>query len=203
MAVAAGATDSLALKADGTVIGWGSNTAPPLTLSNAVAVAEGAGFCLALTEDGKVTAWGQSTLPQQTIPPNLGGLVAISAGDNHGMPLREDGTVVAWGYVTAALTNTPAGLTNVVSISAGSFHNVALTAASAPKTLINDAQLSTTGFSISLPSQCGRIYGLEYKKSIDELSWTRLPLVAGTGETLLLRDSSAPAGARFYRIRRW
>jgi hypothetical protein len=203
VAVAAGATDSLALKADGTVIGWGSNTAPPSTLSNAVAVAEGAGFCLALTEDGKVTAWGGGTLPQQTIPPNLGGLVAISAGDNHGMALREDGTVVAWGYVTAALTNIPAGLMNVVSISAGSFHNVALTAASAPKTLIDDAQLLTTGFSISLPSQCGRVYGLEYKNAIDELSWTRLPLVAGTGETLLLSDSSAAAGARFYRIRRW
>lgn len=51
---------SVALKRDGTVVSWGSETRPkqPTNLSDVVAVAAGAEQCLALTSHGKVVAWG-------------------------------------------------------------------------------------------------------------------------------------------------
>ena len=62
VAVAAGGGDSMALRADGTVVVWGNNTygqtnVPP-GLSNVVAIAAGFYHCLALRNDGTVVAWG-------------------------------------------------------------------------------------------------------------------------------------------------
>jgi hypothetical protein len=103
------------------------------------------------------------------------------------------------------VTNPPVGLTNVTSVAAGYYHSVALVGPGPPVSTasINEPQLSATGFSVSIPSQSGRVYGLEYKNALDEAAWMRLPLVAGTGTSLLLRDLTAGAGQRFYRIRRW
>ena len=62
MAVAAGNYHSLALKADGKVIGWGSNrwgqATSPAGLSNVLTVLGGWDYSLALRADGTVAAWG-------------------------------------------------------------------------------------------------------------------------------------------------
>jgi len=107
VAVAAGAGHSLALKADGTVIGWGWNhagaaTGVPTTnspnnldfyssgqvqvggcvLSNVASIAAGHGYSLALKKDGTVVAWGRmvNDLYPATVPEGLSNVVAISAG---------------------------------------------------------------------------------------------------------------------------
>ena len=58
MAIAAGHAHSLALKTDGTVVGWGSvidgQTTIPGGLSNIVAIAAGGAHSLALKTDGTV-----------------------------------------------------------------------------------------------------------------------------------------------------
>src|SRR2546426_381527 len=80
VAVSAGAKHSLALKADGTVVGWGnSGVNVPVGLSNVVAVAAGRGNSLALKADGTVVGWN---LGQGANPSNLSNILAISAGDN-------------------------------------------------------------------------------------------------------------------------
>ena len=60
--MAAGGIHSLALKTDGTVVGWGLNddgqTTIPGGLSNAVAIAAGHAHSLALKTDGTVVGWG-------------------------------------------------------------------------------------------------------------------------------------------------
>ncbi|MEZ5436528.1 MAG: hypothetical protein R3E67_08540 [Pseudomonadales bacterium] len=55
----------MALKNDGTVIGWGDNAdgkvAPPAGLADVVAVSAGVDHSLALQGDGTVVSWGSQT----------------------------------------------------------------------------------------------------------------------------------------------
>src|SRR6267378_3330630 len=95
IAVAGGAGHSLALLANGTVVGWGDNTFGqinvPLGLTGVVAIAVGDYHSLALKSDGTVVAWGDNTDGQTTVPPGLTNVTAISAGFFHSLALRADG----------------------------------------------------------------------------------------------------------------
>ena len=116
--VAAGASHSLVVKSDGTLLAWGSNgygqlgdsstTTRPTpvaagTFSGVTAVAAGANHSLALKSDGTVWAFGSnasgqlgvgatpssSTTPIQVT--SLSGVVAIAAGANHSLAVKSDG----------------------------------------------------------------------------------------------------------------
>jgi alpha-tubulin suppressor-like RCC1 family protein len=103
VAVAASGGHTLALKSDGTVIGWGYNrtgqaTGTPTkdfpnisagqvrieghTLTNIASVAAGDGYSLALTRDGRLIAWGRmvNELYPVTVPLGLSNVVAVAAG---------------------------------------------------------------------------------------------------------------------------
>ena len=80
IAIVAGSSHSLALKADGTVMAWGAN------------------------DYGKL---GDASTSQRAAPiqvkdaagtGTLSAITSISAGGNHSLALRSDGTVWAWGY---------------------------------------------------------------------------------------------------------
>jgi alpha-tubulin suppressor-like RCC1 family protein len=136
---------SLALKADGTVFGWGSNhrgqaigypTPDPYTtnglvtlggevLRGVVAVEAGNGFSLALKKNGTVAVWGSGYEGATAVPPGLSNVTAIAAGEFHGLALKTDGTVACWGGRKGVF----AGLSNVVCIAAAKswfWHDVAL-----------------------------------------------------------------------------
>ena len=59
-------------------------------------------------------------------------------------------------------TNIPARLRNAVAISAGLHHNAALIGDSPPslKTSVSNLGRNSNGFSLLLPSESGRVYGL-------------------------------------------
>ncbi|HZI07241.1 MAG TPA: RCC1 repeat-containing protein, partial [Archangium sp.] len=125
VAIAADGLYTLALRADGTVWGWGanfrrqlgrpSNYEPNATpaqvpeLTGAVAISAGLAHVLALREDGTVWAWGDnssgqrgqpSSFPLSSLPeqvPGLTDVVALAAGSQFSLALRADGTVWAWG----------------------------------------------------------------------------------------------------------
>lgn len=132
VAIAAGASHSLALRSDGTVVAWGSNSAGqstvPPNLADVVAIAAGANHSLALKSDGTIAAWGDNTFGQTRIPAGLSNVVAIATGRVNSMALKNNGTVVIWGWFATGPNNVPAGLSNVVAIGAGWSQNLAVKA---------------------------------------------------------------------------
>lgn len=209
VAIAQGAGHALALRPDGTIFAWGSNiygqTNVPPGLSNVVAIAAGYYHSLALTGDGTVVAWGQNGSGQTNVPSGLHNVVAIAAGSFHSLALKADGTVAAWGLNTTGQTNVPPTLTNVVAIAGGDTFSMALLGTGPPVTqgLLSNPTLASGTFSVSLPSQSGKVYGLEYKNTPSDTNWTLQPLVPGNGSIIHLFDPAATNGQRFYRVQRW
>jgi len=131
--IAAGGWHSMALKNDGTVHVWGSNTSgqrdgKPDGLNNVVSIAAGGFHSMALQNDGTVVVWGQNVYDQRDgKPDDLNNVVSIAAGGYHSMALQNDGNVVVWGSNSdGQRDDIPAGLNNVVSIAAGGRHSMAL-----------------------------------------------------------------------------
>jgi hypothetical protein len=130
--IAAGAWHSLALGADGGVIGWGDNwdgqCDVPVNLGQAVRIAAGGYHSLALRADRTVLCWGADDCGQALPPAGLSDVIAISAGTWHSLALRADGTVVGWGDNSWGQMSAPAGLANVTAVAAGGNHSLALRA---------------------------------------------------------------------------
>ncbi len=113
----------LALKADGSVIGWGNNTygqtdVPPAAQSDVVAVAGGWRHALALKTDGSVVCWGFNNFGECNTPPAAqSGVVAIAASLYISVALKADGSVVVWGLGDHGVPSD--AQSNVVAIAAG------------------------------------------------------------------------------------
>ncbi|AKV03696.1 BNR repeat domain protein [Labilithrix luteola] len=124
VAVAAGFNHSLVLRADGTVLAFGSNSkgqlgisegtgtnvpTPVRGLTNVIAISAGSAHSVALTADGKVWVWGSNANGQSgagaadalshPTPTEVPGVVGASiASSNYAVFVKKaDGTVVAWG----------------------------------------------------------------------------------------------------------
>jgi hypothetical protein len=204
-----GYSHSLALRSDGTMTAWGGNSYGqlnvPVGLSNVVAIAAGYYHSLALRGDGTVVAWGRAFEGQTNIPAGLSNVVAIAAGGYHNLALKKDGTVVAWGMNTYGQTNVPGTLTNVIAVATGEYLSMALLGNGPPVTqasIINPT-ITSGRFTVTVPTQSGAVYVLQYKNSLSDSSWTSLPLVPGTGGLVQLTDQAATNSQRFYRILRW
>jgi alpha-tubulin suppressor-like RCC1 family protein len=115
VAIAAGDNHSLALKSDGTVIGWGFNTFGQATGTPTTNSPN--------TSSGPVLIGGQV----------LTNAVSIAASREYSLALKQDGTVVSWGRMVNGLypVNIPAGLSNVIAIAAGENSCLAITMNSA------------------------------------------------------------------------
>jgi alpha-tubulin suppressor-like RCC1 family protein len=127
---AIGANHVIALKSDGTLIGWGNNdfgqTNIPAGIKPVTAIAAGGNFTLALQNDGTVVSWRPNLAYIGSVPTGLSNVVAIAAGQYHSLALKSDGTVVTWGGPYAVPFPVPAGLSNVAAIAAGVSHSLAL-----------------------------------------------------------------------------
>ncbi|WP_437275117.1 hypothetical protein WME90_28135 [Sorangium sp. So ce375] len=122
-AVSAGASHSLALLTDGTVMAWGNNkygqlgvdsTAVPVPmvvrgLVDVKAIAAGGYISMALDNNGKVWVWGNNSYGElgndssgelshsKPTMAYIEDVSAIAAGQHHCLALKKDGTVWAWG----------------------------------------------------------------------------------------------------------
>ncbi|MBM3903334.1 MAG: hypothetical protein FJ379_14810 [Verrucomicrobia bacterium] len=128
--LSAGAWHTLALRTDGTVLGWGSNSDgecnPPAGMGSVRALAAGGHFSLAFLEDGTVVGWGRNDLGQISPPTFTAPVAQIAAGFSHGLARLADGTVVGWGRNDYGQATPPQGLHSVTAIDAGFDHSVAL-----------------------------------------------------------------------------
>jgi alpha-tubulin suppressor-like RCC1 family protein len=120
--IATGESHSLAIRSDGSVIGWGRNnrgqiggaftsdTFSDVNLSNVVAVTAGQFHSVALLSNGTVMAWGSNvngklgngsttliSTPNPVVVNNLTDVISIAAGWEHTLALKSDGTVLSWG----------------------------------------------------------------------------------------------------------
>lgn len=103
---------SLALKNDGTVVGWGDKYLPA-DLSGVRAVTVGSDFSAAILHDGTVQVWGNET--NKTVAALLAvpaGLQAkaLTAGSEDMFVLQADGTMVSWGRNRYGQGNVPSDL---------------------------------------------------------------------------------------------
>ncbi len=95
--VSVGSEHALALRPDGTMVGWGGNgfgqaTPQPGTFT---AVAAGADHSVALRTDGTAISWGNNFEGEANTPP--GTFLQVSAGYHCSGGLRPDGSIVIWG----------------------------------------------------------------------------------------------------------
>lgn len=137
--IAGGVSHSLAVKSDGSVWGWGSNSAKqvdpsssaesvlePTAVANvapAVAVACGSDFSAALLKDGTVTVWGGGASFAPV--PGLTDVIDISVGQSTMVALKSNGTVWQWTFGDPAPKQVP-GLARISSVAAGGGHYLAL-----------------------------------------------------------------------------
>lgn len=119
-AVAAGTYHSLALRRDGTVMGWGDNgygeCTIPASVTDIVAVAAGRTYSVSLGANGKALTWGGIPGSSITVPSNATNLVAVSAQYDQILGLRGDGAVIPWGSRSRVL---PADATNGLAVDVG------------------------------------------------------------------------------------
>ena len=129
LVISAGATHTLGLKKDGTVVATGYNKHGECNVggwTDIVAVSAGATHTLGLKKDGTVVATGSNDYGQC----DVGGwtdIVAVSAGDGYGytVGLKKDGTVVATGSNKYGACDV-GGWTDIVAVSGGFSHTVGL-----------------------------------------------------------------------------
>ncbi|MBW7895666.1 MAG: immunoglobulin domain-containing protein [Opitutaceae bacterium] len=128
--VAIGNGSYLAVKGDGTVVGWGNNTAGqtdiPEGLGDVVSIGVGNAHVVALKSDGTVIGWGNNDVGQLAIPAGLQDVVALATGPYHCIALKSDGTLVAWGQADKGQEIIPPGLKDVVAVKTGRYRSLAL-----------------------------------------------------------------------------
>jgi alpha-tubulin suppressor-like RCC1 family protein/chitodextrinase len=128
--IAAGYDYSLAIKQDGSIVGWGNNEfgqADPPEGNDYVALAvcvDGGHHGLALRAGGSMAGWGDNQYGQAD-PPAGNNFIAIAAGRKHSLALKSDGSIIAWGDNANGQINLPAG-NDFIAIAAGTGHSLAL-----------------------------------------------------------------------------
>jgi PKD repeat protein len=132
--VAGGYWHSLALRSDGSIIGWGSNVdengswsgqATPPPGNDYTDVAAGHYYSLALKSDGSIVGWGYNNYGQAT-PPGGNDFKAVAAGRDHGLALNSDGSIVGWGNNSMSQATPPPPGNDFTAIAAGNWFSLAL-----------------------------------------------------------------------------
>jgi hypothetical protein len=93
------------------------------------------------------------------------------------------------GYAVG-ITNTDGGMLSEVAM---------LTLAASP--VINSLGFNSATFMLTVPTEAGPTYVLEYKDNLEDSSWIVLTTVAGTGSPIPITDNGLTNATRFYRVR--
>jgi len=130
--VSSGPGQFLALKNDGTAVGWGYNylgqADVPNGLNNVVQVCAGQDFSLALKNDGTVVGWGYNYDGVLDIPNNLTDVTKIAASpvSTFWVALRSNGTITGIGNNSYGQIDFPINLGGITNVAAGDRFTLAL-----------------------------------------------------------------------------
>lgn len=119
----------LALKSDGSIMGWGYDVDFPTPSSDSndfVAVATNSFHALALKSDGSIVGWSNKccSFLVDEIPAGAD-FDTIAAGTYHALALKSDGSIVGWGLNDYGQIDVPSG-NDFIAIAAGSIYSLAL-----------------------------------------------------------------------------
>jgi hypothetical protein len=134
--VAVGASFTLAVLHNGTLVTWGFNREGQASLPRWMAtkpvdqVEVGSNYAIALGRDGRVYGWGKSEFGQLNIPvAATSGVRSISAGLTHVMAIKTNGSLVTWGRNDFKQTAAPLAARNgLTAVAAGHSHSLAVKA---------------------------------------------------------------------------
>jgi hypothetical protein len=132
--VAVGASFTLAVLHNGSLVTWGFNREGQASLPRWMAtklvdhVETGSNYAIALGQDGRVYGWGKNDFGQLRIPATaLSGVRAISAGLGHVMAIKTNGDLVIWGRNDFKQTVAPlSARKSITAIAAGHSHSLAV-----------------------------------------------------------------------------
>src|SRR5206468_11946192 len=172
-ATAAPDDHSLALKSDGTLVGWGLNDFGQINVPGGTytAIAAGPFHSLALKSDGTLVGWGRNDRGQINVP--SGAYTAIAAGGYHNLALVENPSV------PVTISSAPSGLSFTASgtgCEPGSY--------ATPKTL-NWSPGASCSVALSTPQSGSAGTGYEFT------AWADVPTTAS-------RTITAPVAATTY-----
>jgi len=106
--IASGGGHNLALRSDGSLIAWGSNTYGQCDVpagDNFVAVAAGSMHSLSLKSDGSLVAWGYNNYGECNVPPG-NEFIEVAAGGEHSLAMVCTGNNIC-AYATTVQSNKP------------------------------------------------------------------------------------------------
>ena len=148
--ISAGGVSSFAIRADGTLWGWGDNcsgqlgngtrrmsrNAPIKIMEDVLAVSAGLYYAMAIRADNTLWAWGENRFGQLGDGTNINryypvkileDVIYVAAGSDHTLAIQADGSLWTWGSISGFLTPHQI-MENVTSVSVGSRHAVAIQA---------------------------------------------------------------------------
>jgi uncharacterized repeat protein (TIGR02543 family) len=88
--------------------------------------------------------------------------------------------------------------THNVTVASG---GATLTANFVTKPMISNPKLVGTTFTLSVPTQIGFNYTLEYKNALTDTIWITGQTLSGTGGSITLTDTTATGSSRLYHVR--
>ena len=164
--IACGASHTVGLKSDGTVVAVGYNDYGQCNVSgwsNIVAVSCGRHHTVGLKSDGTVVAVGNNGNGKRNVS-GWSNIVAVAGGYSHTVGLKSDGTVVAVGNNDYGQCNV-SGWSNIVAVAGRYLHTVGLKSDGTVVAVgYNDyGQRNVSGWSNIVAVSCGRYHTVGLK----------------------------------------
>src|SRR5207302_9268267 len=101
-----------------------------------------------------------------------------------------------WGQDYYHQNEVPPTLGGVIAIADGVDHSLAIVRAGLT---LDNPRWRNGVFTVSVQTQAGKTYTLQYKVALPDTAWICLPAVMGNGSTLTLSDPTASSSQRLYR----